>query len=593
MPDVPFFRGPNRFDWLFAVTLQTAVDWGSSASVHDVLSVLGDSEASTFTDTSGFFPKVVVATTDDFVFVVSASTKGAVQWFGNVLGSAAIPFAGLVGSVAEYFGKAAGFQYGACRSLVLSRINGRRLVLIGFSLGGATTTLLKELFLNNDGIPSACVAFGCPRPGTVAFADGYPVSDYEAFTIDGDPVSSVAPALWAALGNHNAWLPFPPLAAFSHVVDGWTLKIDGSIDPGLPLVDVTTVVTQIADGSIQSFHNQALYARSLRKQILPDVIPDGFDGYPHAGMFDKQASMVFSYDGTPWHWYGATVLKGGSGVTIQLTVGVRDRGSVPLAFDEVYYVDGNNPLSVLNAFLGTNSPSAKPIVQRTLFLSKSAEIYYVRANVVGAARGGYLRKMKTPAQGVTGVTESLSTSIVYFGYNNDRTAKRQFHFRGIDANWITADALTGTGDKGLTQIETFLGLMKGIGLGVLSENVGIPDGLQIAGAAKATQDSNIVLTLADGVTVVPAGALVKITGCRQAPLLNATWKVAGTPIAGQFTLGTSARFSCPAVINGVVRRVDLVLQDLGDVEYNNVGDKKCGRPRFLRRGKRSVQIRRR
>lgn len=280
-------------------------------------------------------------------------------------------------------------------------------------------------------------------------------------------------------------------------------------------------------------------------------------------------------------------------MTVQLTVGIRDRTSPPLAFDEVQYFDNNNPLAVLNQYLGTNSPSAKPISQRLLFLSRSCEIYYVRANVVGGVRGGYLRKMKTPLPGALGVTESISTSIVYFLYNGDRTAKRQFHFRGIDSNWITADALTGTGDKGLAQIEAYLDLLKGMNVGILAENVGIPDGLQITGCAKATQDSNLTLTLEDNTVVVPPGALIKITGCRQASLLNATWKAAGASPAGTFVLGTSARFSAPAVLNAVMRRIDLVLQPAVDYEFNNIGDKKCGSPRFLRRGKRSVQIRRR
>lgn len=598
MPDNPFFRGANRMDWLFAVMVQTAADYYGADKMKEVLSILAPARVQGHAAPGNLYPTVYVAITDTLVFVVSASTKGAIQWIGNVLGSVATTVPPAQGDVAAYFGAAALSQYGSVRAEVLSALPGRQLVLIGFSLGGATVQIMKSMFAAGDGVASACVAFGNPRPGTLSFASAFPSVDAQEFGLLHDPIVSILPALWSSLGLHNAWIPFPPLVPFSHVSQGSTLFTDGTVSPGLSTMSVPEVVSSLADGSVMSFHNQPIYARSLRRRDLPEVLEDGYAGYPNASALDPIARQLFSYDPTPWVWGQSQSAFTGeesmSGST--LVMYFKDNSAQPLGFQEVYHFSGDDPAPIYNQAIpgGTGVGSAPNLsVLRSRFLSRSLILYAVRASHIGSPKKSYLKKFKVPYQGAVGVTETIGDGIQYIGYSANNLNKRNFIFRGVDSNWITADALTGSGDNtGTPLIEAFLAALKGAGLALTSNTQTIDNAKIITGATKATGDALITITEASG-TSWPAGSLVQLNSMKPNGLLNGIYQVVGNSPAGQVVLSGTQRYGLPAGTTGKIRPYIIAPIPFDHFEFNGVGHKDCGRPSFLRRGRRPAQLRRR
>jgi hypothetical protein len=597
----PFFRGQNRFDWLVGVTIQFAADWGSTNNVSDVCAVIGDSEVMRFADPSGVFPNTTVAITDDYVFICFGSTHNTIQWIGNVLGSAATTVQPAHGSVSQFFGAYAQYAYLATRQIVANR-GSRQVVLLGFSLGGAAALIVKDMLLLGDSVPSAAVVYGNPRPGTTSFASGYATDNVSGFGVINDVVPSFPPSLWAGTGLHNSWTPFPPFVTYTHVTGGSTLLLDGSITDGYSLQPVTDVILGFDTGIYARFHSQYLYARTLRRAELPNEIPDGFEGYAHAGIFDDRAQYLFSTNGEwPFPAPLPIVQRSNTGMTLQITVGIRNLAGEIRAGDEIYYMDGSDPAqAILNTWIG----GTNILGNRLNFLSKSCCCYYIRANLVGTPRKSYLKRFNPVKVGTfNSVTETFDDCLAYFGYNADRSSKRQFHFRGIPSSWITADGLTGTGDKFSYLIDSdgtggsagtigFLQKYANNSGVILKDPTAISAGHMIQSAAKATQDSVIVLTVGDGYAPAP-GTLIEITGCRQAPLLNAKWLTQGAAVAGQVTLQGSQRYSCPVNIGGTVRPVSKVSSALTNFELIGVSDRKSGRPRFLRRGRQSAKLRRR
>lgn len=593
--DIPFFRGVNRMDWLFAVLLQTAADYGTDEDVRQVAAIMGDADVQRWAVPSQLYPDVLTVITSDYVFVVSASTKGAIQWIGNVLGSTASNVEPSHGSVSTYFGLCAANQYGAVRNMVLSASSSRRVVLIGFSLGGASVTIIKDMLSLADGIESACVSFGNPSAGTTSFNTGYPLDNYAGFGVLNDPLPSLPPSTWTGLGLHNAWTPFPPFVNYDHPDAGSTLLLDGTIRDGYAIQPLSEVIFGFDVGTWLTFHNQPLYARLLRTMDMPDTLPDGFQGYAHASLLDDTASRTFSYQSFPWRWATTPLITsaGGSIMACKLTMYIRDKASPPLGPREIYYFSGDDPSVPFQAAIGAVSPAVPWTTLRAAFLSKSCEIYAVGCSHVGSPKKSYLRKFSNPIQGTTGVTETIQDCVAFFGYNSNHSVKRQFHFRGIDSNWITADRLTSAAPSNLNTITTFLSVLAANGLSAYGQEAPTAQGTAIASGAKATQTSPITLTLASTGLTIPANTLVRINGCKAAPLLNADWLSVGTAPAGQVTLSGSERYSCPATLNGIINVVSQVPFALSSFEFNGVTSKKTGRPSFLQRGRASVKLRRR
>lgn len=588
-----FFRGEDRTDILFCLMLQTACDWKSNSEIADVAGILGFERLTRYSIPLNAGPPVTVVFTTDYVFVVSSSTHGLLQWVGNVLGSAAVSAPPSAGTVSAYFGAVASAHYQGIRSDVLSGIGSRRLVFIGFSLGGASVTILKDMFYRGDGISSACFAFGSPRAGTTSFAAGYPVADYVGVVAVNDPVPSVPPTTWAGLGGHNAWTPFPPFVTYTQIDPGFTLFLDGNLAAGYFEEDVPQVVQDFADGSVLTFHNQNLYARLIRT-LLPDNLTDGYDGYGRAGSIDDIARTVFDPWQPPWSW-GSTLKPfiGVSNMVCQASFYIRDKSTPPLGFQEIYYFASDDAAGLYDS--GINGPYAW-VGLRATFLSKSCEIYGFRVSHVGSPKKSYLKRYEAPIQGQTGVTATIEDCINFTGFSAGNASKRMFHFRGIDANWLKGDTVSGIGQTKLPLIAdaggSFVARLKISGLAILSGFGTSPTLYNITAAAKATQDAPITITT-NSTFVFGTGLLIEIRGCREAPLLNGRWKIIGAPAAGQIILSGSARYAAPPVIGGNVKVLGIFTSGLATESFAGVGSKKTGRPSFLQRGRRSAQLRHR
>jgi hypothetical protein len=593
MPGIPFFRGQNRMDWLFAVMLQTACDWGTDEEIQSVAQLLGFERLQRYGIPASIGPPVTLVYTPSYLFVVASSTRGAIQWVGNVLGSVASSVPPAHGTVSTYFGAIASWHYKGIRNDVLAGVESRRLVLVGFSLGGASVTILKDMLLRADGVASACITFGVPRPGTTTFADGFPSDDHVGFGVINDPVPSVPPIVWAGQGLHNDWIPFPPYVEYSHVSPGFTLFLDGSISPGFTVEPVDQVILGFDTGLFKQFHNQPLYG-SLLRTGLPSTISDGYEGFPHAGLLDQVAAEVFSIGSQPWRWLSSPTPPAREfSMGCQLAFYIRDKASPPLGFQEIYYFPGDDPSVPFNAALAS---SGNWITKRAKFLSSSCEIYALRCSHVGTPKKSYLSKFKVPVVGDTQVTETIEDCVTYFGFSPGRSVKRQFHFRGVDSRWITADKLTTSGNSGQLLIvgsgTAFLNTLMAAGLSMLAGSGETRENHRIQSAAKATQSDPITLTLAD--TYAPApGTLIDIRGCREAPLLNGRWQTIGAASAGSIKLSGSARYSAPASLSGYVSPVVPTLFAVEEVMFSGVGSKKTGRPSFLQRGRQSAKLRHR
>jgi hypothetical protein len=598
MPDVPFFRGENRMDWLYAVMLQTAVDYFDLGYIQTVANILNPSVVHLVTMPSGLIPRCAVVVSDGYVFVVSASTKGFSQWLANVLGSAAssVPPAG--GEVSLYFGNVALAQLTAVAPIVQASLPGRQLVLIGFSLGGASCEIMKDMFARRFSISSACVSFGNPRAGTTSFVAGYDSSNYAGFGMVNDPVPSVPPILWTSLGIYNGTVPLPPLVLYSHVTQGNTLTLDGSIQPGYSTMPLTDVLASLADGTAVKFHIQDVYARAIRTQGIPDSIPAAYQGYTNANQLDSIAGELFYWADVPWAWpHGGTILppapKGVVTMPCQFAIYIRDTGGVPAGFQETYYINNDDPSAVIDAM--TASPTGTdPVSLRQAFLSNSCAIYAIRASFVGSPKKSRLIKFPTVKVGLLSNTDQIRTALAYFGYSPGYTVKRQFHFRGIPSNALNGDQLnTGVSAGQLTAgIDAFLAAMKLGSMVLRANNTTIASGTKIIGALKANQTDPITLLLGS-VSPFANGDLVVVTGTKANPLLQGQWKVTNTTPNTSVILQGSANYSAPAALAGVIRPFTPTWPTLNTWQFNAVSSHDTGRPSFLPRGRQSARIRHR
>lgn len=283
---------------------------------------------------------------------------------------------------------------------------------------------------------------------------------------------------------------------------------------------------------------------------------------------------------------------------VQSTVYIKNGAGPALGPREIYYFTATDPQAVNALWLNQYLPL------RAAFLSRSCVIYAVKSALVGGAKSSWLKKLVTPIVGTTGVTEDIEASISAFGFTAARDAKRMFHFRGIDANWITQDALVPAYVPKLSYISAqllpngslsgqgFLDVLMRNGLMMPVQNTSIVNGSQISAAAKPTQGALITLTVPVGYNPAP-GTLVEITGCKQSNLLNAKWLTTGPQVAGSIVLQGSQNFSAPAGLTGVIRSVQPVTGVITNLEYNGISSKKTGRPSFLQRGRQSAKIHRR
>jgi len=594
MPGTPFFRGVNRLDWLYALELHTAFDRGSDALARQVAGSWGLVSYSTFAPAGSLTPPVAVAVCTDYVFVLSGSTRQAVQWVGNVLGSAAVPISVVPGSSPAYFLSVAFAQYTAIRSAVLAAAPGRRVVLIGFSLGGAAATLLKSLLQALDSVQAACIVFASPRPGDAAFAASYPTSDFQRAQFNADVVPAFPPTTWAGTGLHAGWVPYAPFVTYQHIAPGHTLYSFDEIRAGDQLPDLVDVVLGFSSNLYQQFHQPGLYASIIRAG-LPDTLADGDDGHPAAGDYDSLAPQVF-FTPSPWPWLPARPLTSEVGM-IQVSFSIRNKSDKSVGFNEVYYFPGSDPQAVLDSLLASSSSggSIYPSIAigRTSFLTRSCELWFIRSSLVGPPRQSVPFAWPQPIQGqVASSMTDIADCITYQALAQGGSARRFFHFRGIGESWLNASQLTDPGAKGQTLILSFLNGMLQRGMRLFS-----PATLwtsPIAGVNKAAVGAPCVLQL-DTPTTAIANTVIEISGVRKTPLLRGRWLTTGTggAPANTLTVAGSEWLSPNPTTTGKVIGLGFpgaVGWQIRSFVFKQVGSKKTGHSGFLRRGRQSKKI---
>ena len=585
-----FFRGFNRLDWLYALALQTSFDWDSDSLTVDVARQLGYVSLSRHTF-GAIAPPVGVVVTTDYVFVLSGSTHNVYQWLGNVLGSAGGPAPLVQGGVSLYFYSVALAHYLAVRSEVLAALPGRRLVMVGFSLGGAAVTIMKEIFLLQDHVSSAVFVPACPRVGLSDFVASYPNDNFNRFQYRLDPVPGVPPTIWAGRGIHNAWIPIPPLVNYAHVQPGYTLDTPNVINAGDDIPSAASVIVNFNLGTYRQYHDQGLYAEIIRGG-LPNALEDGMDGFATASQLDDLFAQVFSWVSWPWSQFPI----GGSALManfVQVSIYIRDVNGLK-GYQEIYYYASADPAAI---FAAIGSPSfLANLATRAAFLSSSCEIYAVRASAVSPLpKQSLLQKLNPTCPGaVSSAEEELDNCLTFFHYNFNRAYRRQIHYRGIPSSYISGDKITGVGTTAIAMIDAWFALMRSFGTLCIKQPT-YSSTTPFGTITKAALGDLVTLNLNAPITVA-AGNPVNISKIRSFPLLRGNWLAQGTggiPSNQIAILGTE-RFAPITATSGVLRVVDMTgagpaASAVAQV-FNGASKRDSGRPAFLARGRRPALL---
>jgi len=597
----PFFRGFNYADWLVALLLQSAADFGDSSSVETVAGIMGPSTVRRYLAETVFFPDLYLCYTADYVFIISASTQGRMQWIGNVLGSTADTTEFVTGDVSTYFGLAATFQFVALSADLRANKGTRQIVLIGFSLGAASMTILKEILKQALNFDSACFAFASPRAGADGFAENYPVDNFQGLTAFFDPVPNVPPRVWTRNGIFSGYKPISPFAHYANPLPNYSFDTDFTIHVGFFDMDLIDVFRSVYSGDVFTYHNQPYYAKALRSH-LPDFMPPGYEGFLNAQIIDPLALQVLSpVPSWPWpkgldHFF----TPGGGGMGSQIGILMRDNAR-QLGYEEVYYSTTAASAALLASVVSTLLPArAKMLASyKTSAARDGMEIYYARVSNVGSPRQSFGYRPPVPILGTYPYGQGMATiedCYIYNGYDASNLFKRQCHFRGVDS--ITLDdeqAFPGGALDTLIQGASpwsLLSVLKLLGCAIHSTRATPAVNYQVTGATQAAQGTLITLAVTNPAGFVP-GTLWDLRGVRAAPLLNGRWQAAGPQIANQIVLSGSQRYTAPLIVTGTLYAVGPNYLPLDHLALLGGGTKKTGRPPSSRRGRRSTQLRRR
>lgn len=593
MPDVPFFRGKNRLDALFGLTIQNCFDWGYQDNLVQACGQWGYAGDVKWTFQLDGLPPVGIVTCTDYMFVLFGSTQSVLQWLGNLLGARARTFPDGPGLVHSYFFSAAEKSYNTFRSYLIANKGSRKVVLVGFSLGSAIATICKYLLLARDGMHTSCLAFGSPRCGDPTWEESYPHDDFVRFSMNNDPVPSLPPETWSEEGKFIGWVFYGPPVSYKHVAPGYTLYLPNEIRDGDQLPDTNEVIRDFNLGLFRNFHNQDIYCRILRNG-LPNPLSVPMDGQPQPTLIDSADQVALP----PWPFGQSTggnfdfTLEGPN--MIRALLAFRLRNGTGLGWQEDYYFNGSTPQDVLNIFQ-PESPGVF-LNKRTAFLTSDCEIYAMSVNVIGTPRKGRLVKLPTPAVGtVSNDTPDVVDCITYFGYTADDLHRRQFHFRGLAKTWIDASTLTPVGVTGLAAIEYWLQALINVSMQISLPSVDATG--TFSGITKAAMADLVKLNVNPAINTTQK-LLITITGARKFPLLNGQWilpSTGGVDLAAVPIAGTAA-FNPPADTTGNYK---IITQNNGTgaqmtrFAFNGVSKKDTGRQLFLRRGRRSPRLRHR
>lgn len=582
-----FYRGMNRLDWLYALMLESAFDFSGDELTQEVANQIGFVSLSRH-DLGDLIPPCGVLVTTDFVIVLCGATQSVYHWLGNVLGSAAVETGMAHGRLSLYFSTVAQAHYSAVHAEVIAWLSGRRLVLIGFSLGAASATILKDTFKRQDSIDSAVVAGASPRCGLQDFVTGFPTDNFSRFQFNLDPVPGLPPTIWAGLGVHNGWNPIAPFVVYQHIQPGYTLYFPDKIQAGDDIPSLSWIASSFDLDKYANYHDPSLYAQIIRSG-LPYPLQDGQEGYAKASDLDRLASSVFSWVNWPWFPWQP---KGGPTMAslVQVAVYIRDTNGIK-GYQEIYYYNSNDPQAIFQAFfLPSFNASLAP---RAKFLSRSCEIYAFRASAVSPSpKQSLLQKFDVPIPGgVSAEEEELDNCLTFFLYNGTRSFKRQIHYGGISSAWINSDKLTPAGMANIPNIDAWFAALRGKGTLCIKAPT-YETTTAFSGIQKTAVGDNAILELDSAITVA-GGRIGNISKIRSFPLLRGDWLLADTGgiASNRVEVLHTEKLAPPPNTPGLLRVIDPAssgsFATLVAQVFNGASIRKRGRAPFSPRGRRS------
>lgn len=286
MSDV-WFRGPYRLDMLTAAVLTSSASWDRPDLAQQAMGAVEPGSVTTYSPGSPWTQRVYVIVSPSFVVVVIPGTETWQQFIGDVLGSVQASQPPIPGQVALYWGQLGQRVWGEIGAQVAAALPGRRLVLMGHSLGGAVAQVVAALAARQLGTDLRVFVLGCPRVGNPAFASSFGPSQVWRVATTYDPVAEVPPPLWGGLSLPLPW-PGPPVAViYQHAGNGYALDAAGTLSvqgAGLPLGSVAAL---LISGDASTRHSIDTYAGRLRAQLAPGNFIPGAVGYTDPRALDR------------------------------------------------------------------------------------------------------------------------------------------------------------------------------------------------------------------------------------------------------------------------------------------------------------------
>lgn len=297
---VAFYRGGIRLDLLVAAQLAAAVNNSRPDLARDAMAAVEPATVQSF-EGGLLDPDVYLLTSDSYcVVAVQGTRQSYVQWAAHVLGSAQSGDFPVDGAINLDFGSAALLVYNRIRAAVLNSAEGRRVVYVGHSLGGAVAQILAAMFVLDGLTQRRVFTFGAPRVGNTNFAASF--SDVEVIRCEdsGDPIPSLPPVLW---GGREKPIPYPgppDVVVYRHAGTGLTLDAAGELSVEDPFMAFGTITAILNGDSVTEPHFISTYAARLRAELPEPDMLTGPDGVKDPVVIDDVLGKLQTITQTGW-----------------------------------------------------------------------------------------------------------------------------------------------------------------------------------------------------------------------------------------------------------------------------------------------------
>jgi pimeloyl-ACP methyl ester carboxylesterase len=349
-----------------AAVLMCAADNKDTGSMLKAIQAYAPASVTEFPETPPY-PQSYVIKTEFDVIVVVAGTQKAITWVYNVLGSSQGPNPGVPGSVDVWFYSAAVTLTNRMQADILAGLGGRTITYIGHSLGGAIVQIMYQLLLGQIPSLSQVFTFGCPRVGDPVFAAAFGINRlFRVENLD-DPIPSLPPVLWAAVGSHYPIPGLPPIAVYTNGGVGKTLNYQGYLqDAETPLATVA-IVNALNGTQPVVAHSSAEYVRRLGLQLPV------FDSGEGADFEVVNAAITTTVDPSDWRSLSMpNPLVGTSKVEVFYSF----QGD---GFSEVWY-SNQTPQNLVQTII------PQYVLTRLTLATQGVQALYARVSIVGKPR---------------------------------------------------------------------------------------------------------------------------------------------------------------------------------------------------------------